>query len=274
MPRGSEATVLYLRTRRAIDLSLGLVLLVATWPLLLLALVLVRLTSRGPAIYRQLRLGQHGRPFVLFKIRTMTHDCERQSGPCWARPRDPRITFIGRYLRRAHLDELPQLWNVVRGEMSLIGPRPERPEFVPQLALAIPGYRQRLQIRPGITGLAQVVLPADSDLDSVRRKLAFDLHGIQHAGLWLDVRILLATALHLVGVPRHTVARWLWFPTLAELGVLSVPQELGWLKTMLQQSPSPPERVISRVPAPFATRQDTREAPKPPWILKAKLKTG
>src|SRR5438034_8127979 len=112
-------------------LALLLSLLLA--PVLLLAMLLVKLTSRGPVLYCQTRLGRHGRPFTIFKIRTMHHNCEHNSGPRWATARDPRVTPIGRILRRTHVDELPQLWNVLRGEMGLVGPRPERPEFVPHI---------------------------------------------------------------------------------------------------------------------------------------------
>src|SRR5205085_11588970 len=107
----------------------------------------------------------------------------------------------GRCLRRTHLDELPQLWNVLRGDMSLVGPRPERPEFVPDLERALPHYRDRLLVKPGVTGLAQVQLPADTDLESVRRKLAYDLYYIRTFGLWLDLRLILSTALRLLGFP-------------------------------------------------------------------------
>src|SRR5205823_316253 len=114
----------------------------------------------------------------------------------WSIPGDPRVTLIGQVLRRTHLDELPQLLNVLRGDMSLIGPRPERPEFLPELEAAFPRYRDRLAVRPGVTGLAQVQLPADSDLDSVREKLRHDLYYIQHLGPWLDLRILICTAFY------------------------------------------------------------------------------
>src|SRR5206468_10815773 len=137
-------------------------------------MLLVRATSRGPAIFKQVRLGRGGRPYALYKIRSMAHDCERLTGPRWATAKDPRVTPLGRFLRRSHLDELPQLWNVIRGEMSLVGPRPERPEFVARLERQVPGYRERLGILPGITGLAQVQLPPDEDLDHVRRKVACD----------------------------------------------------------------------------------------------------
>jgi lipopolysaccharide/colanic/teichoic acid biosynthesis glycosyltransferase len=123
------------------------------------------------------------------------------TGARWAARHDPRVTTVGRFLRKSKIDELPQLWNVLRGEMSLVGPRPERPEFVPQLERAIPRYRDRLLVRPGLTGLAQVQLPADTDLASVRRKLAYDLYYVRHKSLRLDVQILLATGLYVLGVP-------------------------------------------------------------------------
>jgi lipopolysaccharide/colanic/teichoic acid biosynthesis glycosyltransferase len=191
----------YVSWKVVVDFVLAILLLVLTAPLVLMALILVQLTSRGPAIYAQTRLGRHGRPFTLYKLRTMAHDCERETGPRWATSNDPRITRVGRFLRSTHLDELPQLWNVLRGEMSLVGPRPERPEFVRQLERAIPLYRQRLQVRPGLTGLAQVQLPPDTDLAGVRRKLARDVYYIQHLSLGLDLRILMGTATGVLGIP-------------------------------------------------------------------------
>lgn len=179
--------------------ALGLLVLSA--PVIVLAMVLTKLTSRGPALYRQERVGLDGRRFVIYKIRTMVVDAELRTGPRWCTENDPRITSLGRFLRRTHLDELPQLWNILRGEMSLVGPRPERPEFVAELERAIPRYRERLLVRPGLTGLAQVQLPPDTDLASVRRKLACDLYYTQRQSLWLDLRILLSTATHVAGVP-------------------------------------------------------------------------
>jgi lipopolysaccharide/colanic/teichoic acid biosynthesis glycosyltransferase len=199
----------YATCKGAVDFVLAILLLVVTAPLVLTALILVRLTSRGPAIYAQTRLGRDGRPFTLYKLRTMAHDCERETGPRWATSNDPRVTRIGRFLRNTHLDELPQLWNVLRGDMSLVGPRPERPEFVHQLERAIPLYRQRLRVRPGLTGLAQVQLPPDVDLAGVRRKLARDVYYIQHQSLGLDLRILLSTATGVLGIP-FAVARLLF----------------------------------------------------------------
>ncbi len=196
----------------SVDFVCALVLLVPSIPLILLALLAVKLTSRGPAFYTQNRLGRGGRLFKILKIRTMTHNCETKSGARWATARDPRVTPVGRFLRRTHIDELPQLWNVLRAEMSLVGPRPERPEFVPQLAQAIPGYRERLLVRPGLTGLAQVQLPPDTDLQSVRRKLAYDLYYIDNLSFLLDVRILFNTACKVVGIPFALSGRLFFLP--------------------------------------------------------------
>jgi lipopolysaccharide/colanic/teichoic acid biosynthesis glycosyltransferase len=157
--------------KRAVDRSFALALLVVTAPFLGLSMLLVKLTSPGPAIYSQTRLGKNGRPFTIYKIRSMTHNCEGQSVARWSTPGDMRVTPVGRFLRLSHLDELPQLWNVLRGDMSLVGPRPEPPEFVPQLERQIPHYRERLRVLPGLTGLAQFHLPPDTDMASVARKL-------------------------------------------------------------------------------------------------------
>ncbi len=170
-------------------------------PLIFLAALAVRLTSRGPAFYTQTRVGKNGRLFTIWKIRSMIDNCESLTGARWSIPGDPRVTRVGAFLRASHLDELPQLLNVLQGEMSLIGPRPERPEFVPELERELPGYWQRLAVRPGVTGLAQVQLPPDSDLTSVRRKLAHDLYYIRHLSPWLDVRLLFCTAFYALGLP-------------------------------------------------------------------------
>jgi lipopolysaccharide/colanic/teichoic acid biosynthesis glycosyltransferase len=202
----------YARVRPALDFTGAAVLLVLSAPVVLTAALLVKLTSRGPAFYRQTRLGKDGRPYTILKIRTMSHDCERTTGPRWAMPNDPRVTRVGHFLRRTHVDELPQLWNVLRGEMSLVGPRPERPEMAAPLERAFPAYRDRLRVRPGMTGLAQVQLPADTDLASVRRKLACDLYYVRAQGFWLDFRILLSTGAYLLGIPFHWTRRLLALP--------------------------------------------------------------
>jgi lipopolysaccharide/colanic/teichoic acid biosynthesis glycosyltransferase len=195
----------YVTGKVVIEFTLALGLFVLSVPVILVAAILVKLTSRGPAFYSQTRVGRNGVPFRLFKIRTMIHNCESVSGPQWSIPQDPRVTLLGRVLRRTHLDELPQLWNVLRGEMSLVGPRPERPEFVPRLTRALPHYTDRLLVRPGVTGLAQVQLPADTDLASVRRKLACDLYYVRHVSFLLDIRIILCTVVEVFGVPFHVV---------------------------------------------------------------------
>jgi lipopolysaccharide/colanic/teichoic acid biosynthesis glycosyltransferase len=195
--------------RGVFEFAAALVLLVVTAPVVLVAAAAVRLTSAGPAIYAQRRLGRGGRVYTMYKLRSMYHDCEKKSGICWSRPGDPRVTPVGRFLRFSHIDELPQLWNVVKGEMSLIGPRPERPELVARLAREIPRYRERMQVRPGVTGFAQVQLPYDSGLESVRQKLAYDLYYIEAVSAGLDLRILLATALKMGGVPFKVIC-WLF----------------------------------------------------------------
>ena len=176
------------------------VLLPPALPIIGLAALAVRLTSRGPAIYRQLRVGLGGKAFTMYKLRTMRLDAEDLTGPVWTVDRDPRITPVGRLLRRLHLDEFPQLFNVLKGEMALIGPRPERPEFTRTLALKVPGYLDRLAVRPGITGLAQINLPPDTDIESVRRKLELDLEYVASGSLHLDLRIVLATFLRLLHI--------------------------------------------------------------------------
>jgi lipopolysaccharide/colanic/teichoic acid biosynthesis glycosyltransferase len=170
--------------------------------------LLVRLTSRGPAIYRQRRVGLNGKQFTMYKVRTMRHDAELKTGAVWSVPGDPRVTPFGGFLRAFHLDELPQILNVLKGEMSLVGPRPERPDFTTELGSRIPRYLERLRAKPGITGLAQVNLPPDTDLESVSQKLAVDLEYIESASLSLDIRILLCTFLRLFGL------RGRWFTRL------------------------------------------------------------
>jgi lipopolysaccharide/colanic/teichoic acid biosynthesis glycosyltransferase len=195
--------------RAAADWSAALVLLSACSPLLLTLIALVRCTSEGPAFYSQVRLGRGGKPFRICKLRTMTHRCEAHTGPVWSVGEDPRITPIGRWLRDTHLDELPQLWNVLRLEMSLIGPRPERPEIAARIEREIPEFRGRLSVKPGITGLAQMWLPADQDLHSVRRKLTYDLHYVRHFGPVLDTSIAFSTVLHFLGLAATAMSRGL-----------------------------------------------------------------
>lgn len=163
----------------------------------------MRLSGPGPIFYTQRRLGLRGRPFTVWKFRTMVTNAEQNGQAQWAKPDDPRVTRVGRFLRRCHLDELPQLWNVLRGEMSLVGPRPERPEFVALLEQQIPLYRVRLLARPGLTGWAQVKQPHASTVADTVRKLEYDLYYLAHRSLYLDLLILLKTlsvALRLRGI--------------------------------------------------------------------------
>lgn len=206
----------YMPLRRLLDFTLALALCVIAIPIVILAAALVRLTSRGPAFYSQIRVGRDGKWFTIYKIRSMIHNCESLTGPRWTIPGDPRVTPIGWLLRRTHIDELPQLINVLVGNMSLIGPRPERPEFVAELEQAIPDYQQRHAVLPGITGLAQVQLDPDTDLESVRRKLQCDLHFVRHLSLWLDARILIATGLHILGVSFTRLQQLRIVPTIAQ----------------------------------------------------------
>jgi lipopolysaccharide/colanic/teichoic acid biosynthesis glycosyltransferase len=191
---------------------LAAAILIPALPLMLLCLLAVRLGSPGPALYTQARVGRGGRVFTLYKIRTMYHDCESLTGPRWSMPGDPRITPIGQVLRRLHLDELPQLFNVLKGDMSLIGPRPERPEIVRNLRQVVPGYDRRHAVKPGITGFAQIHLPPDSCIRSVKNKLVYDLFYIRNRSPRLELFILLATGLKLLGL-RRLFQRKPRFPT-------------------------------------------------------------
>ncbi|MTI89296.1 MAG: sugar transferase [Balneolaceae bacterium] len=179
--------------KRALDIMVSMVVLIATLPILLLIGIAVRLTSPGPAIYRQKRVGRNGKVFTMYKFRTMYNDAERHSGPTWAQPDDPRITTIGYWLRKLRIDEIPQLINVLKGDMSLVGPRPERPHFVEQFSHQIPLYTRRLRVRPGITGWAQVKWKYDSSLDDVKEKTKFDLFYVENISLKMDAKIIINT---------------------------------------------------------------------------------
>jgi exopolysaccharide biosynthesis polyprenyl glycosylphosphotransferase len=184
---------LYQVAKRMLDLGLalmGLLVMVLLIPFLALGHAL---TSPGPLFYRQQRVGRGGAPFVLVKFRTMVPEAEAENGAVWATAHDPRITPVGRWLRRAHMDELPQVINVFRGEMSIVGPRPERPQFVGQISSALPIFRARHSVRPGITGWAQIHVPYSSSVEEARLKLEYDLYYVKHAGFLLDTVILLRT---------------------------------------------------------------------------------
>ncbi len=184
--------------KRVVDVAascLGLIVLAPCFPLVALA---IKLDSKGPIFYSQERVGRFGELFKIYKFRTMVVNAE-EDGPVWAaRENDPRMTRLGAFLRRTHIDELPQLLNVLKGEMSLVGPRPERPHFLETLTESIKRYDDRLLIKPGVTGLAQVHYRSDQTLADVRRKLRFDLLYVRRMCLALDVRILTWTALVVV----------------------------------------------------------------------------
>lgn len=213
--------------KRALDVVVSSTMLVLLAPLLLAVAAVVKLTSKGPVIYSQTRVGlnlrsagadrrqrgmgppegasdrrvpgrdrraafAYGRHFVIYKFRTMRTDAEK-CGARFATQGDPRVTPVGRFLRKTRLDELPQLWNVLKGEMTLVGPRPERPEFIQQLSQQIPGYLDRLGLQPGLTGVAQILNGYDNEVESFRRKVAFDLHYLQNCSFLNDVKILIRT---------------------------------------------------------------------------------
>lgn len=204
--------------KAAADYMAAILILIAAAPIMALVAGAVALTSPGPVIYSQVRLGKNGTPFRIYKFRTMRHRCEAGTGPVWSVANDPRATSIGGFLRSTHLDELPQLWNVLRGEMSLVGPRPERPEIATKIERVLPSFRDRLSVRPGLSGLSQVLMPPDADIHTVQNKLAHDLEYIRCLGPMLDLRIAFATVLSVAGF-RPVIASWLvrdfvCFPTL------------------------------------------------------------
>ena len=197
------------------DYVAAVLLLPVVLPLIALAALAVKLTSPGPVFYTQTRLGRGGRRYKIVKIRTMRHNVESKTGIQWSQKGDARVTPVGRLLRRTHLDELPQLWNVLAGDMSLVGPRPERPEVISAKGLErlVPGYRHRLMVRPGVTGLAQVQLPPDADVSSVRYKVVYDLYYVEHQGLLLDLRLVLATLAKTVGLSPWLIRRVFLLPS-------------------------------------------------------------
>ncbi|MEE8576091.1 MAG: sugar transferase [candidate division Zixibacteria bacterium] len=209
--------------KRILDILGSSVGLIVSLPIMLVVAVLVKLDSRGPVFYTQQRVGLnhrkngrryhqkvgadsrrsgdrriknlYGRPFQMIKFRTMVNDAEGSSGPVWATKGDPRVTRLGRLLRRSRIDEIPQFFNVLLGDMSLVGPRPERPSFVEELSGQVDNYQQRLQVKPGITGLAQVETGYDSSLDSVQEKVRLDLAYINSISFWTDLKILARTVI-------------------------------------------------------------------------------
>jgi len=213
--RRAESTTdrIYGGFKRTIDVLLSAIGLLVLFPVFAILAVLIKLDSPGSVFYAQERIGMNrrrsrksphtgtdrrradsfGRPFKIYKLRTMVSDAEKHTGPVWASAQDSRITRLGNFLRKTRLDETPQLWNVLLGDMSLVGPRPERPSFVRSFAETIPDYPKRCQALPGITGLAQVKSHYDTSVDTVNRKLQYDLYYVRHGRLLLDLKIMAAT---------------------------------------------------------------------------------
>ncbi|MBS4027443.1 MAG: undecaprenyl-phosphate glucose phosphotransferase [Ignavibacteriales bacterium] len=179
--------------KRLLDICFSLFSLIFILPLWIIVAILIKVTSKGTILYSQERVGKDGKHFRIYKFRTMYDDAEKQSGPVWAGKDDPRITKIGNILRKTRIDEIPQLINVLDGDMSLVGPRPERPYFVEQLSRDIPLYSRRLKVRPGITGWAQVKHKYDESIEDVKKKVEYDLYYIENMSLRLDIKILLKT---------------------------------------------------------------------------------
>ncbi len=188
----------YPKLKRLADVVGASLLLIGFSPLMVLVAVAIKLTSKGPVIFRQRRLTRGGKVFTILKFRTMRQDAEALTGAVWAAEKDPRITKLGQYLRTLRIDELPQLLNVIAGDMSLIGPRPERPEFATQLQEQLPSFNRRLEVKAGITGLAQVGASYAADVESYRKKLALDRVYVKNHGFWMDLRIALRTIIVMV----------------------------------------------------------------------------
>jgi len=179
--------------KRVGDLALSSIFVLLGWPIFFLVAIAIRLDSRGPIFFQQERVGQRGRTFTLLKFRTMLQNAEAHTGPVWTAQEDRRITRLGRWLRKTRLDEFPQILNVIKGEMSFIGPRPERPHFVAQLQEKIPYYAQRHVIKPGITGWAQVRYSYGATIEDAEEKLQYDLYYVKNMSIFLDMLILLST---------------------------------------------------------------------------------
>lgn len=190
---GFRASGLRRFTKRAMDFGLSIVGLVVSLPLALAVAVAIKIDSKGPALYSQERVGQGGATFNIIKFRSMVTNAEAETGPVWATEDDPRITRVGRFIRRTRLDEIPQMWTVLKGDMSFVGPRPERPHFVEELSRQLPYYNERHNVKPGITGWAQVCYPYGSSLAASLEKLNYDLYYIKHSSLSLDLMIIMRT---------------------------------------------------------------------------------
>lgn len=190
---GFRKTLFHRVTKRLVGLGLSVIGLILTAPILLISAIAIRIESRGPVLFKQDRVGEEGRVFTIFKFRSMRTDAEDISGPVWASPDDPRITGVGRIIRKLRIDEIPQIWNVLLGDMSFVGPRPERPHFVNELRRIVPYYDQRHTVKPGITGWAQVLYPYGASVDDALEKLKYDLYYIKNMSISFDLLIIIKT---------------------------------------------------------------------------------
>jgi len=189
--------------KRLFDISISAFVLILLSPFLLITALMIKLTSKGPVFYTQKRLGKNGKVFKVIKFRSMVQDAEKKSGPTWADKDDPRVTTIGSFMRKVRLDEVPQFINVLKNDMSIVGPRPERPFFVEQLKKEIPYYSRRLSVKPGITGWAQVKHTYDTSIEDVKTKLQYDFYYIENMSLILDARIMINTILVVFTMKGH-----------------------------------------------------------------------
>lgn len=210
----------YQAMKPSFDFLMSLVIAVPAVPVIGICWAVVKISSRGPGFYSQTRSGLNGAPYRILKLRTMGHNVEAKTGIQWSQKGDARVTGFGKFLRTTHLDELPQLFNVLRGEMSLVGPRPERPEVIQAKGLGkqVAGYDHRLDVRPGVTGFAQIQLPPDSNICSVKHKVAYDLYYIANQSLWFDLRLLAATALKTIGLKPSMLRSLLVLPRRTRVG--------------------------------------------------------
>jgi len=181
------------KIKRLMDTLISSVILIALFPFWLLIAIAIKLDSKGPVFYKQERVGKDDKQFTIYKFRSMVHEAESKTGPRWAERKDPRITRVGRLFRKLRLDEVPQFFNVLKGEMSLIGPRPERPYFVEKFKREIPFYARRLGVKPGITGWAQIKGEYDTSMDNVKTKLQYDLFYLENMSLRMDLKVIINT---------------------------------------------------------------------------------
>lgn len=214
----------YYRYKWYVDVFITIVTLPVVGSIILLFMFLTWLTSKGPIFYTQIRCTKDEKPFKMYKIRSMVVDAETHGIAVWAGMNDPRITTVGKIMRKLHIDELPQILNVWRGEMMVVGPRPERPEFVAQLKNEIPCYEYRMMVVPGMTGYAQINRPPDTDLKDVRMKLILDLEYIERTSWWFDFRLLMGTAFKFFRIKHPRFDRL----PLQMCGVYRDPQESSW----------------------------------------------